>query len=128
MKVGMRKPSIKRSISARTTGRAKRSFKRSINPAYGKRGVGMINDPSKAMYNKVYHQTAVGVNDIINSTTTSHKDNTVNNNPVSEHKGGGVGDVFKLIYYILVILWNIIKVIFFGAILIGIIYLVISII
>ncbi len=35
MKFGMRKPSIKKSIKARTTGRAKRAIKKSINPAYG---------------------------------------------------------------------------------------------
>ena len=37
MKFGMRKPSIKKSIAARTTGRAKRSVKKAIIPDYGKR-------------------------------------------------------------------------------------------
>ncbi|CCF28449.1 Putative uncharacterized protein [Leuconostoc citreum LBAE E16] len=37
MKFGMRTPSIKKSISARTTGRAKRAVKSAINPAYGKK-------------------------------------------------------------------------------------------
>lgn len=37
MKYGMRKPSWKKSLSARTIGRAKRAIKRSIIPAYGKR-------------------------------------------------------------------------------------------
>ena len=32
MKFGARKPSIKKSISARTTGRVTRSFKKSVNP------------------------------------------------------------------------------------------------
>lgn len=57
MKYGMRKPSIKRSISARTTGRAKRSVKRAINPYYGKKGTGWITNPKKAVYNKIYHKT-----------------------------------------------------------------------
>lgn len=39
MKFGMRKPSIKKSIEARTTGRAKRSIKKAIIPGYGKKEV-----------------------------------------------------------------------------------------
>ena len=39
MKFGMRTPSLKRSISARTTGQLKRSVKRAIIPGYGKKGV-----------------------------------------------------------------------------------------
>ncbi|WP_242979682.1 hypothetical protein [Clostridium perfringens] len=40
MKFGVRKPSIKKSFKARTTGRAKRIIKKSINPTYGKKGMG----------------------------------------------------------------------------------------
>ena len=58
MKIGVRKPSIKKSISARTTGRAKRAVKSAINPLYGKKGMGFINNPKKAVYNKVYHKTS----------------------------------------------------------------------
>lgn len=64
MKIGMRKPSIKKSISARTTGKAKRAIKRSVNPIYGKKGMGWVNNPKKAMYNKVYNKTIFGVNDV----------------------------------------------------------------
>lgn len=63
MKIGMRKPSIKKSISARTTGKAKRAIKRSMNPIYGKKGMGWVNNAKKAMYNKVYNKTTFGVND-----------------------------------------------------------------
>lgn len=63
MKVGVRKPSLKKSISARTTGRAKRAVKRSINPLYGKKGMGWVNDPKKAAYNKVYNKTTFSVVD-----------------------------------------------------------------
>lgn len=52
MKIGYRKPSVKKSLSARTTGRAKRMLKSSINPTYGKNGMGLINNPKKAVYNK----------------------------------------------------------------------------
>lgn len=38
MKFGMRKPSIKKSIAAKTTGRAKRSVKKTIIPGCGKKG------------------------------------------------------------------------------------------
>ncbi|HAQ0976890.1 TPA: hypothetical protein IW700_002070 [Enterococcus faecium] len=57
MKIGMRKPSIKKSISARTTGKAKRAVKKAVIPGYGKKGSGWIKDPKKAAYNKVYKKT-----------------------------------------------------------------------
>lgn len=38
MKFGMRKPSIKKSIAARTTGRAKRSVKKNYNSWLWKKG------------------------------------------------------------------------------------------
>lgn len=52
MKIGMRKPSIKKSISARTTGKAKRAVKKSVNPLYGKKGIGFVKSPSKSIKNK----------------------------------------------------------------------------
>lgn len=60
MKIGYRKPSVKKSLSARTTGRAKRMLKSSINPTYGKNGMGLINNPKKPVYNKIYNQTTSG--------------------------------------------------------------------
>lgn len=77
MKFGMRKPSIKRSIKARTTGRVKRAVKSSINPTYGKKGVGFIKDPKKSVYNKVYNKTTVGLNDFYkdNDFKTSKENN-----------------------------------------------------
>ncbi|HAZ5824287.1 hypothetical protein [Enterococcus faecium] len=57
MKIGMRKPSIKKSISARTTGKAKRAVKKAVIPGYGKKGSGWIKDPKKAAYHKVYKKT-----------------------------------------------------------------------
>lgn len=56
-KFGYRKPSIKKSFSAKTTGSATRKIKASINPTYGKKGSGLINDPKKTSYNKVYNKT-----------------------------------------------------------------------
>lgn len=65
MKVGVRKPSVSRRVKARTTGKVKRSVKRAVNPYYGKKGMGMIRDPKKAVYNKVYKKTTIGVDDIL---------------------------------------------------------------
>ena len=64
MKFGFRKPSLKRSISARTTGQAKRAIKRALIPGYGKRGMGILH-PKKALYNRVYRRTTFGLGDII---------------------------------------------------------------
>ena len=47
MKFGMRKPSLKKSIAARTTGRAKRALKRLLIPGYGKKGMGWLRNPKK---------------------------------------------------------------------------------
>ena len=63
MKVGMRKPSIKKSISARTTGRLNRAVKSSINPLYGKKGMGVLH-PKKALYNKVYKKATFSIVDL----------------------------------------------------------------
>ena len=48
MKFGMRKPSLKRSIKARTTGKAKRKVKKALIPGYGKKGAGWVKNPKKA--------------------------------------------------------------------------------
>lgn len=79
MKVGFRKPSLKRSLKARTTGRLKRSLKRSVNPLYGKKGMGYLKNPSRALKNKVYHKTTFGLSDIAKSGSKSsgHRGQTV---------------------------------------------------
>ena len=63
MKFGYRCPSFKKSFKARTTGRAKRITKRAVNPLYGKKGMGWINNPKKAAYNKVYNRTTTSMFD-----------------------------------------------------------------
>lgn len=65
MKFGFRTPSIKRSISARTTGRAKRAIKRAIIPGYGRKGMGLLTYPKKSIYNRVYRKTTFGLGDIV---------------------------------------------------------------
>ena len=64
MKFGLRTPSLKRSFVARTTGRAKRSIKRTIIPGYGKKGMGWIRNPKRAAYNKIYHRTSFSIFDL----------------------------------------------------------------
>ena len=63
MKFGVRKPSFKKMIKARTTGKAKRALKRAIIPGYGKKGMGILH-PKKALYNKVYKKTTFSIFDI----------------------------------------------------------------
>ena len=61
MKFGIRKPSLKKSLSARTTGRAKRSLKSLIIPFYGKKNTGLIKDPKKSLYNRAYKRTTIDI-------------------------------------------------------------------
>ncbi|MGI6763860.1 MAG: hypothetical protein ACOX4S_00865 [Anaerovoracaceae bacterium] len=61
VKFGMRKPSIRKSIAART------SVKRYIRHSLGvkaPRGWGWITNPKKALYNKVYRKTTFSIFDI----------------------------------------------------------------
>ena len=66
MKIGMRRPSLKKSFSARTTGRVKREIKRAIIPGYGKKGMGLLH-PKKAIYNQVYRRTTFSIFDLAKS-------------------------------------------------------------
>lgn len=83
MKFGMRKPSLKRSLKARTTGRIKRKMKKALIPGYGKKGMGWLKNPQKALYNKVYNKTSFSVSDLLKfgfkknvKTKNKIKDNT----------------------------------------------------
>lgn len=64
MKMGLRKPSIKKMIKARTTGKVKREIKKAINPLYGTTTMGLIRDPKKSVYNRVYNKTSFSIFDI----------------------------------------------------------------
>ena len=70
MKIGMRRPSLQRSISARTTGRAKRAIKKAIIPGYGQRGMGLLH-PKRALYNKVYRKTTFSIFDLAKGSNGS---------------------------------------------------------
>ena len=47
MKYGVRKPNVKKSIKARTTGKSNGRSKRQVNPLYGKKGMGIVKRPEK---------------------------------------------------------------------------------
>lgn len=87
MKMGIRKPNIKKSIKARTTGKLKRQMKKAVNPTYGKKGMGMINNPKKAVYNKVYNKTTIGVSDLGHSrTSNTHSHNSKSHATTTTYK------------------------------------------
>ena len=65
MKFGMRKPSVKKSLSARTKGKATRAVKKEVVPGYGKKGSGLIKDPKRSVKNKVYKKTTFGIGDLL---------------------------------------------------------------
>ena len=75
MKIGMRKPSLTRSLKARTTSKWKRQAKKAIIPGYGKKGMGWVKNPKKAMYNKVYHKTTFGLSDLFKPSKKKAKNN-----------------------------------------------------
>ena len=63
MKYGMRKPSLRKSISARTQGQLTRSIKRATIPGYGQKGMGWMH-PKRKIYNKVYNKTTFSIFDL----------------------------------------------------------------
>lgn len=62
MKFGIRKPSLKRRVAART------SWKRQLRHRAGlkaPRGLGWATNPKKAAYNRVYNRTSVSVDRLV---------------------------------------------------------------
>lgn len=57
MKIGIRTPSLKKMLKVKTTGKYKKRVMKTINPLYSKKGIGLINNPKKSIYNKVYKKT-----------------------------------------------------------------------
>lgn len=64
MKAGMRKPSLKKFLKARTTGRVKRAVKATVNPFYGKKGMGFIKNPERSIKNSIYKKTTFSIWDL----------------------------------------------------------------
>ena len=63
MKYGMRKPSWKKSLSARTKGRATRAVKKALISGYGKKGMGWLH-PKRKLYNTIYKKTTFSLFDL----------------------------------------------------------------
>lgn len=59
MKFGIRTPSLTRRIAARTS--VKRMVRAKIRMP---RGMGMITNPKKAIYNRVYNKTSISVDSL----------------------------------------------------------------
>lgn len=79
MKFGPRKPNFKSRVKARTTGKLKRQAKKAINPLYGKKGMGMIRNPKKSLYNKVYNKTTFDVFKIPYTSSKSSSKKNISN-------------------------------------------------
>jgi len=58
----MRKPSLRKSFSARTS---LKRFARHNLGLKAPKGMGWITNPKKALYNKVYRKTTIGMSDIL---------------------------------------------------------------
>ena len=110
MKYGVRKPNIKKSVKAKTTGKVKRQMKKSVNPLYGQKGMGVVNDPKNAAYNAVYNKTTVSAKDVI-SFATGEPETTSDDNV----------SVFSLIVTFFQLLFSIVQLVFWLAIVVGII-------
>lgn len=76
MKYGIRTPSPSKSVKARTTGKLNRSAKKAVNPLYGKKGTGWVNDPGRAAYNKVYNKTTASLDDLPTDSSHSESNNS----------------------------------------------------
>ena len=64
MKFGMRKPSVKKALTARTKGKMKRAVKKAVIPGYGKKGFGFIKNPKRSIKNKIYKKSTFGIGDL----------------------------------------------------------------
>lgn len=60
----IRKPSVKKMVKAKTTGKAKRAVKKAVIPGYGKKGMGVVKDPQRSVKNKVYKKTSFSIFDL----------------------------------------------------------------
>lgn len=64
MRFRFRTPSSRKSIAARTKGRATRAVKKAVVPGYGRKGMGWAKNPEKALYNKVYRKMTFSLFDL----------------------------------------------------------------
>ena len=127
MKVGIRKPSIKKSLSSRTTGRVNRSLKRSVNPMYRKKNINYITNPSRAIKNNLYHKTTVSAKDILDAGTNDHVAPGTNNINTSTSSKTGFLDFIvalcNLIYSFVMAMFYLVITLGLLAIIVGLFYI-----
>lgn len=121
VKIGIRKPSWKISIAARTKGQLNRKIKRAIIPGYGQRGVGWAH-PKRKLYNKAYSRTTFSFNDLLkqnhrSNTSTRRKASIVKSNGINLGCGGLI--VLAVIVAFAIQIWPIVL---FAAAVTGLIY------
>ena len=121
MKIGYRKPNIKKSFKARTTGKVKRKMKKAVNPFYGKKGMGYVKNPKKAVYNKVYNKTTFGTTDVIKAATELPNKKTTSSSPSTMNANG----LSPIVYLLIVLVFGVFGVHKFidGSVGIGVLYL-----
>ena len=56
MKFGMRRPSLRGSLSA---------SRRAIIPGYGRKGMGLLRDPARSVRNRIYHRVTFSFWDLL---------------------------------------------------------------
>lgn len=59
-----RKPSLKKSLSAKYKGAYKRKIKKALIPGYGTRTAGWLH-PKRKLYNEMYYRTSVDTRKLI---------------------------------------------------------------
>ena len=131
MRIGPRKPSVKKSLSARTTGKVNRKLNKAVNPLHGKKGMGMVNDPKKAVYNKVYNKTTIGYQDVYKKANKQSSAPDAPGSQTSNSNSNSNGGYGCIVFAILMLITGIIVVSFslwgIAIILIAIVLLVFSI-
>ena len=87
MRIGMRKPSVKKAFMARTKGYGTRMITRAIIPWYGKRGLGWVH-PMRAVYNRIYYRLTFSIFDLFKTNTPKpRRRRTVASPGSSTHQG-----------------------------------------
>ncbi len=67
-----RKPSLKKSLSAKYKGAYKRKIKKALIPGYGTRTAGWLH-PKRKLYNKMYYRTSVDTRKLITGNAKAPK-------------------------------------------------------
>ena len=78
-----RKPSIKKSLSAKYKGAYKRKLKKAFIPGYGTKAAGWLH-PGKKLYNKVYYRSSIDTRKLF--TSNHQKVKTRSNSTAKQNK------------------------------------------